>query len=227
MNYRSALQHVRLLLAGDRQAWKYFPYRVRMKIHGVDLSWVSAKDSGLDEKRSHWHSNSGGPELEDLLDTLPIARSDKVLDIGCGKGGALITLSQYPFARVDGVEISPVLARVAESNLKKLRIRNVKIFCADASEFSDLDSYTYFYMYNPFPALVMFAVVQNILNSLKRRDRGVTLIYKNALCHDLLLALGFRKISESQQFHPDYPPFSVYSTDAAVLIPPLEKSSVA
>jgi SAM-dependent methyltransferase len=227
MNYRSALEHVRLLLAGDRQTWKYFPYRMRMRIHGVDLGWASAKDSGLDEKRSHWHSNSGGPELAELLKTLPIARTDKVLDIGCGKGGALITLAQCPFARVDGVEISPLLARIAESNLKKLRIHDVKVICADAAEFTDLDSYTYFYLYNPFPALVMFAVVQNILTSLKRRDRRITLIYKNALCHDLLLALGFRKISESQQFHPDYPPISVYSADSAAVRLSMEKSSVA
>src|SRR5436305_2669291 len=113
-----------------------------MKFRGIDLRWVSIEDSGLSAERSCWCSNSGGPELEELLHMLPISRADAVLDIGCGKGGAMITLAQFPFERVDGLEISPKLAHIARLNIRRLDIPNAAVFCADAADFTDIDPYT-------------------------------------------------------------------------------------
>jgi SAM-dependent methyltransferase len=207
---RSLLRYLRLMSRGDRQAWKYLPYQVKMKCRRIDLGWVSVRDSGLSEERSHWHSNSGGPDLADLLRRLPICASDKLLDIGCGKAGAMLTLVQYPFARVDGVEISPNLARIARQNLKRLGVSNARVFCCDAAEFRELDDYNYFYMYNPFPESVLRCVMENISRSLERRPRKVTLIYKNPIFEAVMVDCGFTKSFETQQTHPNYPPFSVY-----------------
>jgi SAM-dependent methyltransferase len=213
MNYRSAIQHCRVLLRGDRNAWKHLPYQLRMKIRGIDLRWTSLEESGLSEERSYRYSDSGGPELEELLDTLTITPPDAVLDLGCGKGGALITMAKYPFVQIDGVEISPALAEIARANMKKLQISNSTIHCSDAADFANLDSYSYFYMYNPFPQAVTQRVLENIQSSLGRRPRRATLIYKNAVFHRLVLDAGFRKVSGTQKTHPDYPPFSVYAAE--------------
>jgi SAM-dependent methyltransferase len=213
MNYRSAIQYCRLLLQGDRQAWKYLPYQLRIKMKGIDLRWASLDDIGLSEERAYRYSDSGGPDLEDLLKTLAILPSDAVLDLGCGKGGALITLAEYSFARVDGVEISPKLAHIAQANIQKLRISRSTIFCGDAADFTDLDSYTYLYMYNPFPQAVTSRVLENIQSSLLRRPRRVTLIYKNAVFSSLVLNAGFHSVGGTPQTHPDYPSFSVYAAD--------------
>jgi SAM-dependent methyltransferase len=188
---------------------------MKMKILGVDLGWVSVKDSGLSEDRSHWHSNSGGPDLERLLDSLSISPSDSALDLGCGKGGAMLTLARYPFARVDGVEISPGLASIAQKNLRRLGIVNARVFCSDAAGFHDLDRYSYFYMYNPFPEQVMESVMDNITSSLSRQRRAVTLIYKNAVFAHVVNRAGFQKIAETEQRHRDYPAFCVYRIDGA------------
>jgi SAM-dependent methyltransferase len=216
MNYRSALQHLGLLIRGDRQAWRYIPYQLKMKARGIDLRWTSLQESGLSEERCYRYSDSGGPDLESLLDTLPILPSDEVLDIGCGKGGALISFAKYPFSRVDGVEISASLAQVARENIQKLKLTHATVHCCDASDFTSLDSYTYFYMYNPFPHHVMASVLQNIRSSLRRRMRRLTLIYKNAVFHELLVDTGFSKITETLQIHPDYPPFAVYAAGGPV-----------
>jgi SAM-dependent methyltransferase len=195
---------------GDRQAWRYFPYQVKMKCRRIDLGWVSARDSGLSEERAHWHSNSGGPDLDDVLRTLPISESDTLLDIGCGKGGAMVTLAQYPFARVDGVEISANLAQIARRNLRRLGISKANVFCRDAAEFREIDDYNYFYMYNPFPEQVVRHVTDNLRQSLDRCPRKVTLIYKNPIFENSLVESGFIKIRETRQTHPNYPPFSIY-----------------
>jgi SAM-dependent methyltransferase len=213
MTVRSVTQLAVKLLAGDRKAWTYLPYQIAMKYRRVDLGWKSVRDSGLSEARSHWHSNSGGPDLEKLLESLPISPSDSVIDIGCGKGGAILTLNRYPFARVDGVEISPNLAGVARANLRRMGIQKSKIVACDAADFTDLDLYSYFYMYNPFPEIVMKSVLQHIEESLKRHPRKATLIYKNPIYDALVLDAGFRKVSETRQTHPDYPPFFVYTAE--------------
>jgi SAM-dependent methyltransferase len=210
MTLRSALRYAWRLAAGDRQAWKYLPYQLRMKCRRVDLGWVSVRDSGLSEERSHWHSNSGGPDLDDLVRTLSISPSDTLLDIGCGKGGAMLTLVRYPFARVDGLEISPNLARIARQNLRRVGVSKANVFCGDAAEFRDLDDYNYFYLYNPFPEAVMRRMLENMRRSLERRPRKATIIYKNPIFAGAVMDAGFIKLRETRQTHPNYPPFSIY-----------------
>jgi SAM-dependent methyltransferase len=222
MNYKSAIQHCKSLLRGDRQTWRHLPYQLRMKMCGVDVRWMSLQESGLSEERCHRYSDSGGPDLEDLLDTLTILTSDSALDIGCGKGGALISLAKYGFARVDGVEISAELAEVARNNMRRLRINNSAIYCSDAAEFTDLDRYNFFYAYNPFPRTVTRRVLENIQSSLRRRERRAMFVYKNPEFHSYVLEAGFRKIAETRQVHPDYPPFFVYATEAAETARPQE-----
>jgi SAM-dependent methyltransferase len=163
---------------------------------GVDVRGVSVEGLGLDQARSSWYSDSGGPDLDAVFGTFSILPTDAVLDIGCGKGGALITLARYAFARVDGLEISPELVRVARKNLLAARIFRANVFCSDAAEFSELDEYTYLYMYNPFPAVVVRKVLENVFASVARRPRRLTLVYKNPVCDDLVRSCGFRAIRD-------------------------------
>jgi len=121
----------------------------------------------------------------------------------------MLTLAKFPFAPVDGVELSPQLAEVARRNLRRLGVSNATVFCCDAAEFTELDVYTYFYLYNPFPEMVLRSVIKNIESSLQRRSRTTTLIYKNALFDGLVVNAGFSRIAEfgAKQLHH---PFAVY-----------------
>jgi SAM-dependent methyltransferase len=152
---RSALTHLAngwsLIRTGR---WRLLVFRARMKCSRIDLGYVSIRDLGLTEDRSLFHDSSGGPELDSILKTLPISTSDEALDLGCGKGGAILTMAKYAFARVDGVEISEILIQVARKNLSRMKVGKSKIFHSDAAEFTDIDRYTFFYMYYPFPRVV-------------------------------------------------------------------------
>src|SRR5205823_9337716 len=81
-------------------------YQLRMQLSGIDLAWHDVEDLGLSRETSGAHGNSGGPSLQFVLDTLKISATDAILDLGCGKGGAMITLAKYPFRRIDGIDIS-------------------------------------------------------------------------------------------------------------------------
>ena len=46
----------------------------------------------------------------------PIERT-VFLDVGAGKGRAMLLASQFPFLRVEGIELNPDLARIATANI--------------------------------------------------------------------------------------------------------------
>ena len=207
MTYRGAFQRLRRLVSLDQREWENCPYWLGMKIRGIDLEGTSLHDLGLSEEDSNWNSNSGGPQLDLVLQTFSISSADTALDIGCGKGGAMITMAHYPFARVDGIEISPELVRVAQRNIRRLRIDNASVHLGDAASFDTYEQYNFFYMYNPFPKKVMLSVMSRIALSLKKRKRSATLIYKNPIYDDLVTASGFEKVKE---FRHDVTPYVVY-----------------
>jgi len=85
---------------------------------------------GLDEREVFIPSPSGGKAWRRIFADLPlgIQPGDKALDIGCAKGSAMRNLLRFPFAHVDGIELSPELAEVAERNFAKLGQTRARVF---------------------------------------------------------------------------------------------------
>ena len=180
-----------------RGEWREFIFRIRVHIQKIDLRNTYLNELNLPEDRCHYYANSGGPHLDKVLKALKISPQDAVVDFGSGKGGALITLSRYPFARIAGVEISAKLAVIAKQNLDKLNIKNVTMTICDAAQLIDIDDYNYFYFFSPFPAAVMSAVIRNICSSLTKNPRKATIIYFNPEYHDAVITDSpFVKINE-------------------------------
>jgi SAM-dependent methyltransferase len=207
-----ALSRLQALFFGDRHSRKITLYMLAMRCRGIDLSGASEESLGLSKERSYRCGNSGGPDLDVVLGTLAISADDAVLDVGCGKGGAMITLAKYPFSRIDGLEISPKLVAMTKKHLHRSGAGRGSIFCCDAAYFSDLDRYTFIYTYNPFPALVFRPFLDNLMQSLARHPRKLTFVYKNAECEDMLLGAGFRKTGEFDHDSPRL--FCVYEIDS-------------
>jgi SAM-dependent methyltransferase len=170
-------------------------YKERMAdfIRGVDLtSPVSREEAGTENVEGALYYASSGfmPELTRALNFMDIQKSDSILDYGSGKGGALVRLSRYPFRRVVGIELSSKLADISKTNIRKLGIENVEVICGDATTYSDIDDFNYFYFFNPFAGNIFETVIQNVIASAKRAPRPVTVIYCNPRCHDLIMETG-------------------------------------
>ena len=205
MYSRIKLKTLLKLLFGNRQDRRYLLYFLGLLCKGIDVSSVSVEALGLKEGRSECYGNSGGPDLDVVLSRLPISPTDRVLDVGCGKGGAMITMSKYGFARVDGVEISHRLAAIAEKHLARAKVANASVFCCDAADFTDYDPYTVLYMYHPFGDVVLREVLKNLAASLARRPRRLTLLYRNPIHHELIIQAGFRHTGKFDHLkHPFY-----------------------
>jgi len=177
-------------------------YQLAMRFRGVDLRYENDRALGLDKARGFPHAHSGGPPLEDVLKTLHISPTDAAVDIGAGKGSAMITLAKWPFRLIDGIEISPMLVRIAQRNLARLHCARGTIALCDAADFKDFDPYTFLYVFNPFPEMVMGSVLGNLQDSLARNPRRLTLVYKNPVSHALVLASGFRQTAEFRHHSP-------------------------
>jgi len=189
--------------------WQEFVFRVRVHIQKIDLKNSYLDELHLPEDRCHYYANSGGLHLEKVLRTLKITPRDAIVDFGSGKGGALITMARYPFARIMGVEISPGLIEIARRNLNKLGIKNVAMVACDAADFTDLDAYNHFYFFSPFPGNVMRAVIGNIRDSLARVPRKAIIIYFNPEYHEAVVTNSpFVKVME---FHHHELGYYVYA----------------
>ena len=62
------------------------------------------------------------------------------IDLGSGKGRALLLAAMYPFARIVGVEVQPELDAIARQNIERFdesgqQCRSIESVCADAREY--------------------------------------------------------------------------------------------
>ncbi len=176
----------------------------------LDLAFATQEELGTSSDRSLAYANSGGPHLARVLETLSISPSDTALDIGCGKGGAILTLAKFPFSRVDGVELSERAVSIARENLRKMGIGNSTIYHCDATQFPEYDRYTHLYAYQPFPEPVMAETMRQVANSLLRRPRKLVLIYYFPEWHSTIVAAGFQKVAE---FAVPLGPIAVYQAN--------------
>ena len=177
-----------LLLADGRFA--YVAYAAKNRFQRLDFGYVGLEQLGLPADRAHHHTNSGGPELARIVETLDIPPGTRALDLGSGKGGAVLTLSRLGYERVVGVEIASELVEIARTNARRARRTNVEFIVSDATEFTAFDEFAHIYMYNPFPGSVMTEVVANLAASVERSPRILKIVYCNPQFHDVIMNTG-------------------------------------
>jgi SAM-dependent methyltransferase len=104
------------------------------------------------------------------------------IDLGSGKGRALLIASEYPFRAVVGVELSSTLHAVAVANIAGYQgpaqqCRSVRSIEADATEFPFPPGPLVVYLWNPFEAPVFTCVLTNLEAALAREPREVYIVY--------------------------------------------------
>jgi SAM-dependent methyltransferase len=118
------------------------------------------------------------------------------IDLGCGKGRALLLASEYPFAQVVGVEIAPQLHRIAVENVGRYTaaryaegrsdIAPMSVVLEDAAQYQFPAGPLVVYLYHPFCRPVLDKVVRNLSSSLAEQPREAAVIYINHELRDVL-----------------------------------------
>ena len=128
------------------------------------------------------------------------------IDLGSGKGRALLMASDYPFRRIVGVELLPALNVAAKENIARYRSESQKCFaiesvCADATEFVLPDGPIVIFLFNPLSESRLRKVIANLEESLRVHPRIVYALYHNPLLdHVLEERVAFEKIGGTHQY---------------------------
>jgi len=110
------------------------------------------------------------------------------IDLGSGKGRAVLLAREHSFARVVGVELSPELHAVAIANVSRAGGAGIQLIRGDAAEFPWEQAFTgtlLFFLYNPFSR----PVLEKFLRRLHASQYGgdVYLLYVNPELDGLLM----------------------------------------
>ena len=117
-------------------------------------------------------------DIDRLLDAVPLdpARCTFV-DLGAGMGRVVLHAARRPYRQIIGVEVSPALLEVAKANRAAYRgvqaCHDVRLVRADAAHFTFPRGDLVVYLYNPFTAPVLVAV----LDRLARQKGNVAIVY--------------------------------------------------
>jgi hypothetical protein len=128
------------------------------------------------------------------------------IDVGSGKGRALLMAADYPFRRILGIELLPELHRVAKENIGKYKSDSQQCFAidcvaGDACEFAFPPEPTVLYLFNPLPESGLVRLIGNLERSLQDHPRPVFVLYHNPLLEPVLTRNGaFVRIAGTPQY---------------------------
>ena len=148
------------------------------------------------------------PELfREILGSLEIDFSEfTFIDIGSGKGRALLLAAEYPFRRAVGVELLPELNAVAEENIRKFLSEKracgeIQAICADATEFVFPNEPLVVFLFNPLPEPALEKLAGNLDTSLRDEPRPAFVIYANPVFESVVAGCSaVAKIGGTHQY---------------------------
>jgi SAM-dependent methyltransferase len=118
------------------------------------------------------------------------------IDLGSGKGRALILAAEFPFRRIIGVEFAIELHEAAKVNFSKLAVAKsansrVELICGDAAKYDFPQEPLIIYMFNPFGSAIVRRIAENALASWRRFPRPIQILYMNPVHLKDLIDVGW------------------------------------
>jgi SAM-dependent methyltransferase len=152
-----------------------------------------ASDTGASQDELTAYYGIAPSILRTLLDlwltrTEPQAPIERTvfLDVGAGKGRAMLLASQFPFRRVEGIELSPTLTRIAKRNIALWEkhpaselLAPIALQEADATRYPLPACACLAFLFHPFELPVLKRFLAHVERSLERRPHPFDLIYAN------------------------------------------------
>ena len=167
----------------------------------------------------HFYVPTTASVIYEILSSIPLQPNKLVfVDMGSGKGRALLIASEFPFAKIVGLELSDTLHRIAEENVR--RYKPVSQQCAvfdlkfmDALDYSYGDEPLVLFLFDPFGREILQSIIANLETSLRARPREAYVVYVYPQYEDLLEKSSvLRRVSAGG---PRWQPWSQYVVYAA------------
>ena len=193
------------------------PSRRRLRYGDLDFDWDFRVDTTWSNIRlrtrirevlaGRAYQPSDPVIFHEIMSRLPIDfRSFTFVDLGSGKGRALLLASDYPFRRIVGVELLPELHAVAQTNIRtyhseRQQCRAFELHCADARAYQLPQEPLVVFFFLAFPEEVLRDVINGLERSLREASRKLFLVYQNPISEPVIARFPlFQKIAGTIQY---------------------------
>jgi predicted RNA methylase len=167
----------------------------------------------------HFYVATTASLIYEILNSLALqADAFAFVDMGSGKGRALLVASEYAFAKIVGIELSPQLHRIAEENIKRYSpaSRQCTVFqlhCMNVADYAHGPEPVVLFLFDPFGRETLRSVIANLEASLSAKPREAFVVYIYPQFEDVLQRSPLlQKIREGG---PRWRPWSRYVVYAA------------
>jgi SAM-dependent methyltransferase len=173
--------------------------------HGVTTqALLFLGELGAERGEAYAHATHYEPvpisDFRALMRRVPNAfvRAATFVDVGAGMGRAVLLAREYPFKQIVGIELSPQLLEVARENLARahgfdVACRDVRLLRADARKRRMPRGELVVFLYNPFDAEALDAVLDRIEERAYARD--VWLLYHTPVHADFVVRRGYETVA--------------------------------
>ena len=192
------------------------PERQRRRYGDVEYDWerrVNTTSGGVGPRSRllgllHSEYQPIEPELfREIMARMEIAFDHfTFVDIGSGKGRAVLLAAEHRFHRIIGIELLPELHEIARQNVGEVTAREsiqraVELQCGDAVQFTFPLEPLVVYLFNPLPEVGLRNVVRNLDASLREFPRPAYVIYINPVHEQIVSsAMALRKFGGTHQY---------------------------
>lgn len=145
-------------------------------------------------------------QFREIVAELPINFGDfTFVDMGSGKGRALLLASECGFRRIIGIELLPELDRIARENIRKFQDRGrgaaIELLCEDAAEFNFPADPTVVFLFNPLPKAGLRELFKTLESSLRENPRPLYVVYVNPLHKETIASCALlTKVGGNHQY---------------------------
>jgi hypothetical protein len=199
---RDALPYLRELVLGtEAKAEQAEDFDARFGTDTADPVWPwdlpSVQGAGAEV---HGYQPLAASEIRAAIAALAIDPTGfTFIDLGSGKGRALLVASEFAFGRIVGVELSRELDAIARRNTALYRperqpCRTFDLVCEDAGAFAFPAEPLVVFMYSPFGQKTMERVLANLAASLVATPRPAYILYVNPQLAHVVDAAPFLRL---------------------------------
>jgi len=172
---------------------------------------MSHKDLGLTSQYSVDYVPIHERVINHVLNNLNISYEDYIfIDLGCGKGRAILAAMLFPFKKIIGVELIEFTSKIATDNVeilkknKLVKCTDIEICCQDAINFDIPNDNITFFLFMPFVGPILDQVLDKICRFREENNKRVIIAHAELRPSDEKIFLSkdrIKKIHDYRTLH--------------------------